>query len=186
MEAVTIRLDADAKTKLNELARAENRTVSSLIDLAVREFLDRKSGGETKPEFLRVRHADLPDTSVLRAFCTLAPDQADRARAKLGLPVFKFVEDRPEWSRLPLDLFKGESDVVESVNWLPIFLHVKGGGGSPRLDWVGPFLQLFVGHCVFVSSDLAGNYLDAGQRKEFAAFRAWAGPARRVGTREQG
>lgn len=171
-EAVTIRLDVDAKTKLNELARAESRTVSSLIDLAVREFLDRKSGGKMKPEFLRVRHADLPDTSVLRAFCTLAEDKADQARAELGLPAFRFVDDRPEWSRLPLDLFKGESDVVESVNWLPLFMHYKGGGGSLRLDHVGPFLQLFVGHCVFVSSDLARNYLDAGQLREFTSFRA--------------
>jgi len=71
-------------------------------------------------------------------------------------------------------LFRGESDVVESVNWLPIFLHVKGGGSSPRLDWVGPFLQIFVGHCVFVSRDLAANYLDQNQLKEFGAFRAQA------------
>ncbi len=172
-EPVTIRLDVEAKTKLNEIAKAENRTVSSLIDLAVREFLDRRSGAESKPEFLRVRHADLPDTSVLRAFCTLAEDEANQARAELNLPAFKFVdEDRPEWSRLPIDLFRGESHLVESVNWLPIFLHVKGGGGSPRLDWVGPYLQLFVGHCVFVSTELAANYLDSDQIKAFAAFHA--------------
>ena len=72
-EAVTIRLDIESKAKLNLLAKAENRTVSTLIDIAVREFLDRRDLDGERPEILRIRHADLPDTSVLRAFCEMEP-----------------------------------------------------------------------------------------------------------------
>lgn len=41
-ESVTIRLDPDARASLQRLSEAEDRTVSSLINLAVREFLERK------------------------------------------------------------------------------------------------------------------------------------------------
>ncbi len=176
-EAVTIRLDVEAKSQLSSLARTENRTVSSLIDLAVREFLDRRFGRGVARSIearLRVRHASLPDTCVLHAFFTLASEQYEDASRELNLPRLEFVDDRPEWSSLPKDLFAGESDLVESVNWLPIFWHVKRGGSAPRLDWIGPFLQLFVGHCVFVRADLASSRLDPAEMADFEAFRSEA------------
>jgi hypothetical protein len=171
---VTIRLDVAAKAKLHELAMKEDRTVSSLIDLAVREFLERRfqSGiGSNRSGTLRIRHAGLPDTSVLHAYSICAPDDFNKALTKFNLPNFEFVSDRPEWRRLPSDLFSGESDLVESVNWFPIFWHVKRGGSSPRLDWIGPFLQLFVGHCVFVRKDLLKNHFSSDDLTEFQRFR---------------
>jgi hypothetical protein len=41
-EPVTFRLDPDARVSLQRLSEAEDRTASSLINLAVREFLERK------------------------------------------------------------------------------------------------------------------------------------------------
>ena len=185
-EPVTIRLDVEAKAKLHELAGAEDRTVSSLIDLAVREFLDRRFGVDSTASSharLRIRHADLPDTSVLRAFHSLAREKCDQAIRDLNLPSLEFVEDRPEWLRLLVDVFSGESDLVESVNWLPIFWHVKRGGSSPRLDWIGPYLQLFVGHHVFVRRDLVNNYLDVASLEEFERFRDQAHTGRDLSLR---
>lgn len=174
-EAVTIRLDSDAKAQLAELAQRDARTVSSLIDMAVREYLDRQLGVTGSAHFptnvLRIRHAALPDTSVLHAFHLLAQQQCTDAQRELKLPAFEFLDDRAEWSRLPADLLTGESDLVESINWLAIFWHMRRGGSSPRLDWTGPFLQLFAGHCVFIRSDLATAFLSAEQIAAFTKFR---------------
>lgn len=176
-EPVTIRLSTDAKAKLQEIAEAEERTVSSMIDLAVREFLDRRFGvmsasaGQSK---IKVRHAALPDTSVLRTFSTLAPVEWSKAQQELNLPELEFVDERPEWRRLPSDVFSGESDLVESVNWQPIFWHVKRGGSTPRFDWVGPYLQMFVGHHIFIHKDLARNHFSQDELSAFDQFRGEA------------
>jgi hypothetical protein len=180
-DVVTIRLDRTSKARLNQIAKAENRTVSTLIDLAVQEFLDRRL--EARPEFLRVRHADLPDTSVLRAFFEMAPELFEKARKELDLPEFQFIDDRPEWNRVPVDLFRGQSDLVESVNRLPLFWHFKTEGSPTRLDWVVPFLQVFVGHCIFVRRDLAEHYLSKQQLKEFEDFRVQAQTGRDLSLR---
>jgi Ribbon-helix-helix protein, copG family len=173
-ELVTIRVDADSKAKLHRLAEDQGRSVSALIDLAVSEFLDRRFGANAASlASLRVRHALLPDTSVLHAFQALAPDLYKSALEELSLPQLQFIEDRPEWRRLPADLFSGESDLVESVNLLPIFWHFKRGGSSLalKLHCVPPYLQLFVGHCVFVRSDHLKDYLSAQDIKDFLEFR---------------
>jgi hypothetical protein len=174
-QPVTIRLDVDAKEKLEKVAEDESRTVSSLIDLAVREFLDRRCqiiAPSSPSGSLRIRHAPLPDTCVLHAFQTCAPELFKQALTDLNLPNLEFVGDRPEWRRLPSDLFSGVSDLIESVNWFPIYWHAKrNGSASLRLDWVGPFLQIFVGHCVFVRKDLFSNYLGPEDLKDFEEFR---------------
>jgi hypothetical protein len=184
-EAVTIRLETDAKKRLTELAEAEGRTVSSMIDGAVHEFLERRLGRREAdpPKVLKVHHANLPDTCVLNAFCTLVPEQAERARQDLGMPGLEFVKDRPEWIRLPLDLLEGDSDIVESVNLCPIYFNGKKGGSSLRLDWVGPCLEMFVGHCVFVRCDLASTYLTEADISDFEAFRGRARTGRDLSLR---
>jgi hypothetical protein len=170
----SIRLDVATKISLDKIAKTENRTISSLLDLAVREFVEKYLRGKTQRAALRVCYACLPDTCVLQAFCALAVEESERARRDLDLPQFEFNESPPEWSRLPLDLFRGNSDLIESVNWLPIFWHVRTGGSSLRLDWVGPYLQLFVGHCIFVRADLVSCYLSEFQINSFKEFRQQA------------
>ncbi len=59
------------------------------------------------------------------------------------------------------------------MNRLPILAHFNQGRdtGTLRLDYVGPFLQLFVGHCVFVRRDLIAAHLTEQELNDFAAFR---------------
>jgi hypothetical protein len=41
-KAITFRLNSDSDEKMREIAQNERRTISSLLDLAVREFLERR------------------------------------------------------------------------------------------------------------------------------------------------
>src|SRR5690349_10982369 len=84
-EVVTIRMDSDTKEKLNALAVEDDSTVSGLIDRAVREFLNRRFGTSSDTDVLKIRHAGLPDTCVLHAFFTLAPEECESARQELKL-----------------------------------------------------------------------------------------------------
>lgn len=184
-EPVTIRLDLSIKARLQDLAQREGRTVSSLIDLAVREFLDRSSGGQIahSPSAvkLRVRHANLPDTYVLHAYCTLAEERYNDSLKELALPGIEFVDAPIEWGRLLTEVSEGKSDLVESVNWQALFWERKQYK-SPSLDWVGPYLQLFVGHCVFVRRDHVSVYLD-DDLDNFLAFRERAKTGRDLSLR---
>lgn len=184
-EPVTIRLDVECKARLAELALADGRTVSSEIDIAVREYLDRRLGSappQLAVDRIRVRHASLPDTSILSAFHMLAPEACEKARQDLNLPPFEFLGDPPEWSRLRADLLSGESDLVESVNWSAIFWHTRRGI-SQRLDWTGPFLHLFGAHCVFIRRDLAKAFLSEEQISEFVKFRDAANSGKELSLR---
>lgn len=48
-ESVTFRLDSESMKKLRELAAAEHRTVSSIINQAAQEYLDRREGKSSTP-----------------------------------------------------------------------------------------------------------------------------------------
>lgn len=185
-EPVTIRLDLNIKARLLELAQQQERTVSSLIDLAVREFLNRSSGGlvahSPSAVKLRVRHANLPDTHVLHAYCTLAEERYNDSLKELVLPGIEFVDAPVEWGRLLTEVSEGKSDLVESVNWQALFWERKQYK-SPSLDWVGPYLQLFVGHCVFVRPDHVSAYLDKGELDDFSQFRTRAKTGRDLSLR---
>lgn len=173
-QPVTMRLAVESKEKLQKLSESTGRTVSSLIALAVDKFLDQQLGGEIKygaQGKCRIRHAALPDTSVLRAFSILAPEKCDAIIRELNLPKLEFLPNPPEWRRLLTEVASGESDLVESVNWLPIFWMVKPGRPSPHCDWVVPFLQLFVGHHVFVHRELLIAYLTPEDISDFEEFR---------------
>lgn len=183
-EPVTIRLDPAVRASLAELAQKEGRSVSALIDLAVREMLDRRAVGgglQAQPERLKVKYASLPDTAVLFSFQQMAKSRFDEVSAAAGLPALEFSQRRSDWRSLPTDVFSGEADLVESVNWLPIFWNMRRGGSSTRLDWIGPYLQVFVGHCVFVRCDylLESGSLTPDDLKAFLAFRNVAGMAGR-------
>jgi len=71
------------------------------------------------------------------------------------------------------------------MNLGPIYEHVTHGGSSSdlRLDWVGPFLQVFVGHCVFVREDFLRTYLDSSEFEDFKSFRAVSRNGRDLSTR---
>ena len=172
-DAVTIRLDKRAKAELAQIAATDNRTVSNLVDQAVREYIDKRNG-RTESSKLKVRHARLPDTSVFRAFKELAPDQWEKETANLKLPSLDFVPDGAEWSRLSTELFTGQSDIVESVNWLPIFWNVSRGKTIAPSQLYRPYLQVFVGHCIFVRASLAAAHLRESDLEEFQSFRQQA------------
>lgn len=176
-EPVTIRLDVEVKAKLQQLAGLDKQTVSSLIDHAIREFLDRRLGVDTvnEPETIEVRHAALPDTCVLRAFHSFGGDKYKKAQEALNLPKLHFLSKEEwrtecEWRNVLNEVFSGRTDLVESINWLPIFWHTKPGLSSPTLDWVGPFLEIFVGHCVFVRKDFVEEYLAPEYIKNYEEF----------------
>jgi len=176
-EPLTIRVDGDTRAELQALASGQKRTVSSLIDEAVQIFLDQQLGRISTgrgPKSLRVRYALLPDTAVLYAFAQLEPDRFREVVERAGLPDLEFVEKPAEWRSLPVDVFSGESDIVEAVNRMPIYWHVMRGASSPPLDWVGPYLQIFVGHCVFIRTDHLREFMSDDDLRQFLEFRASA------------
>lgn len=187
-EPLTIRFNRQQKEALSQMAKEQNRTVSALVQEFVRQGLEGlpplASASEPKDP-IKVRHAALPDTSVMRAFQECAPERFQAAVSELELPRIEFVENRPEWRRLPSDLYSGESDVIESMNLAPIFKYVTQGRSSSEIrhDWVGPFLQIFVGHAVFVREDFLSLYLDQSSIESFREFRAKSRTGRDLSTR---
>lgn len=155
-EVVTVRLDAEAKSALTEICRQKNRTMSSMIDLAVSEFLNKNYRSVKSKERgkIVVKHAKLIDTSIIRAFCELSGEKYREAISHLDLPEISFADSpdsSPEWSRIAPALNEDKTDLIESFNWAPIFMSVKRGEAAPKLDWIGPFLQIFGCHCIFIS-----------------------------------
>lgn len=116
----------------------------------------------------------LPDTAVLHAFAQQMPDHFSKVVEKAGLPSLEFVERPAEWRSLPVDVFSGDSDIVEAVNRMPIYWHVMRGASSPPLDWIGPYLQIFVGHCVFLRIDHLREFMSGEELQKFSEFRAQA------------
>lgn len=174
-EAVTVRLDANAKARLQEIAQRENRTFSSLIDLAVKDYLEQREGKHPKIadlNSLQICHAHVPDSIVLRAYATFAPQACSALLESLGLPQAEFVAKQPEWRKN--HLHADTSDLVETFNWLPIFWHIKRGGSSPRIGWIGPYLQIFSAHCVFVRRDFFKTFLTTADYENYVAFQATA------------
>lgn len=47
--SITIRIDTDTKTKLEQIAKADERSVSSLISKIIKDYLNKIPGGETPP-----------------------------------------------------------------------------------------------------------------------------------------
>jgi hypothetical protein len=170
-EPVTVRLDARAKSDLHAIAQRENRTFSSLIDLAVRDFLDRRqcrARVDRSLESLKICHAHVPDSIVLRAFATFSPAEFSALIENLGLPQAEFVDKQPEWRKN--HLHAGSSDLVETFNWLPIFWHIKRGGSSPRIGWIGPYLQIFSAHCIFIRREFFKEFMTEEGYADFLAF----------------
>lgn len=178
-EAVTVRLDAHAKARLQTIAQRENRTFSSLIDMAVKEYLEQQEGCRTPVPHLNsleICHAHVPDSIILRAFATFAPETCSTLVESLGLPQAEFVGKQPEWRKN--HLHADSSDLVETFNWLPIFWHIKRGGSSPRIGWVGPYLQIFSAHCVFIRRDFFKSFLDAEAYEDYLCFQSKGESAR--------
>lgn len=173
-EPVTIRLDGDTRADLQTLAAEHKRTVSSLIDEAVRTFLNQQLGRAAVDDKLRVRYALLPDTAVLYNFAQLEGERFAKVVADAGLPEFEFVPRPAEWRSLSADVFSGKSDIVEAVNRLPIHWNLTRGASSPMLDWIGPYLTIFVGHCIFVRRDHIAEFLSNEEIDDFIEFRRQA------------
>jgi hypothetical protein len=173
-EPVTIRLDAETRGGLQKLAHERKRTVSSLIDQAVQTFLDQQLGRVSTEGHLLIRHAMLPDTAVFQAFAQLERKRFDDIVARTGLPELRFVPKSVEWRNLQRDVFSGDYDVIEGMNRLPIRTHVEQlmqGASSPPIDWIAPFLQVFVGHCVFLRGDHLREFLSDSDLQSFLEFR---------------
>ncbi|EZP83930.1 hypothetical protein BV97_01123 [Novosphingobium resinovorum] len=173
-EPVTIRLDGGTRADLQALASERKRTVSSLIDEAVRTFLDQQLGRAVGDGKLRVRYALLPDTAVLHSFAQFESKRFGKVVADAGLPEFEFVPRPAEWRSLSADVFSGKSDIVEAVNRLPIHWHLTRGLSSPPLDWIGPYLTIFVGHCIFLRRDHLTEFLSDEEIADFIEFRSQA------------
>jgi hypothetical protein len=180
-QVVSIRLDVADHRRLQGLADEQDQSVSSLIGLAVRQFLQRfQEGSPTSFPMaeMKVRYTLLPDTCVLFAFHELAGEKFQAALSDLELPHLKFTEDRPEWRSLATDLVLGESHLVEALNRLPLFWHLDAGKSSPRLDWVGPFLEIFTGHHIFVRTDQVEAILTAADVQDYKEWAAKAKPGK--------
>ena len=170
-EAVTVRLDAQAKADLQAIAQRENRTFSSLIDLAVKAFLEGNGTNNTLApalNSLKICHAHVPDSIVFRAFATFAASECSTLVESLGLPQAEFVDKQPEWRKN--HLHADTSDLVETFNWLPIFWHIKRGGSSPRIGWIGPYLQIFSAHCVFIRRDFFKSFITPEDYADYLKF----------------
>ena len=47
--SITIRIDTDTKMKLEQIAKADERSVSSLISKIIKDYLNKISSGEDSP-----------------------------------------------------------------------------------------------------------------------------------------
>ena len=170
------------------MASKEDRTVSSLVDKAVRNYIEHSPQKISKDNKmftgnfsvdslfnsgpLYIRHANLPDTSILYAYSKLAPQACYETLMNNGLPEIKFFDEGTQWNKLPSDLFSGAADILESVNWLSIFWHMRRGGSSPQLGWLGPYLNVFAGHCIFVHREVLEQVFSESALADYDTFKS--------------
>lgn len=176
--AITVRLRGNSLKELKQIADTESRTVSNLIDGAVKEFLGRRN--DSSDVVLNVQHAALPDTSVLKGFFHLAQEAYKTGVEEKRFPNIYFPPQQFEWSRLMSEVMQGEMEVVESVNWQSILKELANKYTPPRFDWMPPYLQLFGGHCVFSSASLVKEKLGKDDLESFMAFRSIATTGREL------